>query len=450
MDVDNVERILLLVIEKYGIKGDLKSVINKAEDILYKLNLTIILGDELLENLNLRCALSSVINSGKRAFKGGIKIVNSEAYLDVELPGYVNSTLGDLIKKADVYTSTSYEIDDQCICIGHPALNENHIELKANSWQGGIIPFGQSTILPETRNFSLAGNLAAGFAVAYCFMNEIGIMRNIKKPLGISLWRPDLDWLDKNANGPDIHYLPNKYWIVGLGHLGQSFQWVLSQLPIETINSVEVTLQDFDRINKANFSAGLLSEFDSFGRMKTRVSGSFLEQHGFQTRIIERVFDKTVKFSPEDDPAIVLCGVDSAIARKNMDQKSFPMFLDSGLGGSLATFDSMVINNFMVKELDNSLFETTESNVIHRGIDNIEKHEYECGVLSTKAISSSFIGLINSAFVFSEVIRSFNQGKAYETIDFSFREFDDLIAISDDDSYDLELLKYGKIEVFNQ
>lgn len=446
IDVDNVERILLLIIEKYGFKGSVESVVVQAEEVLEKMVLYVVLGDELKDNINLQSGLSAVINSGKRAFKGGIKIINSDSYLGINLPGYVDSTIGDLISNGIVDTAESVQ-EEMAICIGCRALHKNQIELKANSWQGGIIPYGKEIELSASANFILAGNMAGGFAVAYSFMTEIGIIRPLEEPIGLSLWRPDLDWLDGNSSGPDIKYLPTRYWIVGLGHLGQSFQWVLSQLPKKSNQKVEITLQDYDEISNANYSAGLLAEKNLSGMKKTRVSSDFLERHGYFTRIIERGFDKTVLFSAEDDPPIILCGVDSANARENMNQKAFPLFLDSGLGGTLATFDAMAILNFRFMEIDDNLFRVAESDVIHKGINDLEEDEYECGVLSRKAISSSFVGIVNASIVVSEIIRSFNQGMAFKTIDCSLRDLEDLVAIPAQDQYDLDLLKFGRIEL---
>ncbi len=447
VEADNVERLLLLVIEKFGIEGSLNDALSKAEKVLEGMTLTIILGDEILNNINLQSGLSGVINSAKRAFKGGIQIVNAESYGNLKLPGYINSTLRDLINDGTVSSIDFTAVKSPTICIGCTSYKKGQIELKANSWQGGIVPFGHEAQLSKSGNFVLAGNFAAGMAVAYCFMHEIGILRELNQPIGLSLWRPDLFWLDEKAIGPDIHYLPDKYWLVGLGHLGQAFQWVMTQFPKR--ESVEVTLQDFDRIDEANYSAGLISEKSLAGQKKTRVSSVFLEAHGYQTRIIERAFDKTIQFSSEEDPAIVLCGVDNAKARREMDQEAFPMFIDSGLGGSLATFDSMSIQNFKFKKRTTDDFKEAQYETILGAVEKIEVEieKSGCGILSRKAISSSFIGLINASLVLSEVVRAFNSGMAFKAIDFSLRDPDDLIVEEAGKSYDTELLKYGRIEI---
>jgi hypothetical protein len=50
-------------------------------------------------------------------------------------------------------------------------------------------------------------------------------MRNV----GRSLWKPEAGefWLNPANDGPAIERLPSCLWLVGLGHLGQSFLWTI-------------------------------------------------------------------------------------------------------------------------------------------------------------------------------------------------------------------------------
>ncbi len=45
------------------------------------------------------------------------------------------------------------------------------------------------------------------------------------KSIGLSLWRPDLDWRADESNGPLIELLPKRLWLLGMGHLGQAYAW---------------------------------------------------------------------------------------------------------------------------------------------------------------------------------------------------------------------------------
>ena len=50
-------------------------------------------------------------------------------------------------------------------------------------------------------------------------------------PFGVSLWSPVEDSRNPVSNSPLLHNLPNQFWVLGLGHLGQAFLWNLEMLP---------------------------------------------------------------------------------------------------------------------------------------------------------------------------------------------------------------------------
>jgi len=60
--------------------------------------------------------------------------------------------------------------------------------------------------------------------------------------VGISLWRSDLHCLDDSAGGPGVTLLPNKFWLLGLGHLGQAYIWNIGLLPFKAPNEITFLL----------------------------------------------------------------------------------------------------------------------------------------------------------------------------------------------------------------
>ena len=92
-----------------------------------------------------------------------------------------------------------------------------------------------------------------------------------RRDCGVSLWRPDLHWRDHAAAGPDLQYLPANLWLLGLGHLGQAYAWVLGMLPYATPAEVCLGLVDYDRIVKGDTATQLLVSKDDVDRRKSRV-----------------------------------------------------------------------------------------------------------------------------------------------------------------------------------
>ena len=142
-----------------------------------------------------------------------------------------------------------------------------------------------------------------------------------------------------------MQYLPQKLWILGLGHLGQAYLWTLGLLPYAEPQKAEFFLQDFDRVVVANLGTGLLCSAESVGRLKTRLCAEWMENRRLRTRIIERPFD--FRIVPNDDePLVALCGFDSAAARRLLEKPGFDLIVEAGIGGDIANFDHIFLHTF--------------------------------------------------------------------------------------------------------
>src|SRR5258705_11679288 len=91
-------------------------------------------------------------------------------------------------------------------------------------WAGGVV-LSAADRGSEDDSQPLAGVLCAGLAVSEAFQAMRGFVLAGRRTVGMSLWRPDLGWRDDAAVGPPLEYLPEKLWLLGLGHLGQAFAW---------------------------------------------------------------------------------------------------------------------------------------------------------------------------------------------------------------------------------
>ena len=157
-----------------------------------------------------------------------------------------------------------------------------------------------------------------------------------RRDVGLSLWRPDLDWRADEAAGPPLHYLPASLWLLGLGHLGQAYAWTLGMLPYATPDDVQLALMDFDVIVDGNIATQLLVEVGQASRRKTRIVAAALESRGLGTRLVERAYDKhfhpVAHASPaRNEPTVALVGFDDITPRRLLGEAGFDHIVDAGL-----------------------------------------------------------------------------------------------------------------------
>ena len=102
-----------------------------------------------------------------------------------------------------------------------PRPVDDSLAVFCSGWRGGVAPAGMVVSISSERDFATGGVLAGALAVAHGFLRVSGLStRPLEGPHGISLWRPDLNWLDPAADGVPLELLPKALWMLGLGHLG--------------------------------------------------------------------------------------------------------------------------------------------------------------------------------------------------------------------------------------
>ena len=398
--------------------------------ILGKMRLHLICDASIAQSASMQAAFLTAINTGKRAFHGGV-FVSMPRHVRCLLPwpslqpfNSIVSMLGGcfVIPENDPFTQTIY--------FGSATKPvEDSLSVFCSGWRGGIAPAGVNISLPSAHDFATGGVLAGALAVARGFLRVSGLSsRPLDIPQGISLWRPDLNWLDPAADGPELESLPKALWMLGLGHLGQAYLWNLGLLPYQSPKSATFLLQDFDVIVDGNYSSQLLCEQQNIGRKKTRICSEWLEARGFNTVMTERPFDETVKRSG-DEPFIACCGFDAAQPRRILENAGFDLIVECALGADTARFDRIILHTFPdarqrpvdIWAKDNQLEPD------QRLVEAFHTKE-DCGILAEtlakKAISSSFVGAIAGALVTGEILRALNGGKRCEFIQMQVRQND--------------------------
>ena len=424
---DNLYRLAIAIMEKYKINYD------QAIDQLCSFKLLLNCNEEIKTSKVLQVALITAVNCGRRAFLGGVycnlpeNIIPLFSWSEKKTLNQIITDLGGI-----VYDGKKHEINFTLNFGFNGDIENNSLRVVCNAWQGGYISSPEETdILPKNESICLGGVLAGGLCVGTAFLRTSGIsLFSGDTSNGISLWRPDLNWMDKDAQGPFVSKIPSKFWVLGLGHLGQAYLWAIALLGINNPNLVTVLLQDYDRISEANVSSGLLSDHINIGKFKTRVCASWLEDRNFKTIISERKFDlHTVREGEE--PFVALCGFDNAAARSILENAGFDFIVESGLGNKLFNFDAISFHTFPggskssieiwgQSEIDSPLNEVVFNEFKNKGED--------CGILALtlarKAVSSSFVGCVASALVIAETLKSYNDGLRIDSMNIKIRDLD--------------------------
>ena len=253
----------------------------EAEAILRSLTLKLVIDAASCRSVAFQAALLTGFNTGNRAFLGGVSVeMPADVELLLPLPGFcsLNEALG-----ITGFTPREISAPSQTIYFGltpaEPGANSCRVD--CDGWRGVVSDFDcpASFEYGNSDDIALGGIFAGGLAVHRCFLKAANIpARSLESPLGLSLWSPGSDWRKPVSSSPLLCNLPNRFWVLGLGHLGQAFLWNLALLPFPNRQEVQFLLQDFDAIEAPNVGSGLLCTPDAVGRKK-----SGIVQHGWKT-----------------------------------------------------------------------------------------------------------------------------------------------------------------------
>ena len=262
-----------------------------------------------------QAALLTAVALARRVFLGGVNVCCSvQTPLAIPLP--IGATLGEAVVRLGGKLGQGTG-DQPLVSIGDSPVRRSgpfHIRTAFGGWRGGILPADCSISIQRKSTLALAPMLAAALAVNEAFMFvRSGSRVAGRRPLGLSLWRPscDSDWILPAGDEPELLYLPNRLWLLGLGHLGQAFLWGLGLFLYPNPSEVSLVLQDFDVVTPATESTSILTDAELVGQKKTRAMATWAERRGFTTAIYERPFDACFS-RRQDEPAVLLCGVDNA------------------------------------------------------------------------------------------------------------------------------------------
>lgn len=415
----------------------------EAEAIARSHVLQVVVGEDVAGSGTAEALLLTVLNVAPRAFIGAVRIVASDDFT-LSARWADGLSLSDAAERYGCVSATAITDEYPTIVVGrghrsppgsvvfHPTWH---------GWSGGVVR-GEEARLPEAQEFPTSGVLAAALAVSEAFQHVRGDVIAGHRDIGLSLWDLQTDWQSADAVGPKHYYLPEAVWLLGLGHLGQSYAWNLGLLPYPDPGDLTVTLQDGDRLTAANAATAVLAqpadlpEHGSPGERKTRLVGRRLEAIGIRTVLVERLFDEGMKRHP-GEPMVALAGFDSPEPRRLLEEAGFRRSVDAGLGGGVRSYLEMAIHSFP------SQFHAAE--VFADGVGHPERRkddaykvlleelvasgmtadEAQCGIVDQvagRSIASAFVGAAAGAIVIAEVLRDLFGGQRSAFLDLSLRD----------------------------
>jgi hypothetical protein len=429
LDRDRVHRTALQLF-RAGRAETLKT----AEEALAGLVLQVDVGGGLERDPGAQAALLTIVNAGARAFLGGVRV---RVHDDVELSeGWGRGrTVTESVHALGGEVVGVHEPAHPTVVVGAPsarsAIGSIVCVAACSGWAGGVLQ--ARTEAPKAPGIAPSGILAGGIAVSECFQHCGGAVEAGRREAGVSLWAPDTPWLEPAASGPPLRYLPDRLWLLGLGHLGQANAWALGMLPYSKDARVRLFLLDTDEIVPGNLATGLLANDGNVGKMKTRAVAAALEGIGLQTRIVERLFDEHI-WPGDEEPRLVLAGFDSPVPRRQLGAERFARVVDAGLGSGADEYLDILLHTFP-SPLDPAVafaggpreapvlpprFAEEVQRLVDRGADPAAT---QCGMTEIAGITvgAAFVGATAAALTVGDVLRWLHGGTELSVLTFDLR-----------------------------
>jgi hypothetical protein len=416
IDSDQYDRVVKLVVD-----SDEAMTFEAARAILRGYRIHIRADAAACSSPGWQAAILTAVNTAVRAVHGGVVValaadpVCSVGWGGGERLSLVLARLGAELADADEPDVPTIVFGrSECARTGRAPV----IHAFAGQWTAGLSPSPTSTPAPTS---TLAGGLVGALAVAEAFQWLRGHAVAGDREVRVSVWDPE-----GNSDGPVITDLPAELWLLGLGHLGQAYSWMLGLLPYASEASRCVVLQDDDRLRRANRATSLLHRDEHLGLHKTRLVANALEPLGWKTSLIERRYRGGAIREPRD-PGVLLTGLDNVEARRRLDETGFPLIYDAGLGAGPDGYLGITVRRLPNARPSNQLWPQaapalpTEPNAAYAAL--AAETGDACGVaqLAGRTVATSFVGTVAACWVVGSLLRELHGGSAFELVDHSLR-----------------------------
>ena len=281
-------------------------------------------------------AALTMVNCGRRALLGGVEVLG-----DLEAPAIGRSARTSAVPREAVVgarrNTWAAEPLPQTPLVwlgdGAPATA---LQVTFSDWRGGVFVVGEGERLAEGANDIPAAVLAGALAAAgRCFSACAGNPMAGDREVGLRCGTPGAPWRSAQVQRPGSPR--SKLWVLGFGHPGQAFLWVLGLLPFDRPPAdVELTLQDFDRPRPRDQRQGtlVLTRADMVGQLQTSRDGGLGRKRGDPGRGSSSVALPAISPWRRTTRASYSAGSTTAEARAALEEPHFDLAVDAGLAAS--------------------------------------------------------------------------------------------------------------------
>lgn len=280
-----------------------------------------------------------------------------------------------------------------------------------NRWLAGSRAFANDAV--GDSRLALAGIFAGALAVRQVFACAVADRNVPPRDETVSLWAP---WTEAASGdiGPERFDVPDKLWLLGLGHLGQAFVWNLCLLG--GTGDRFAVLQDDQQIGVENEATSMLvlPRRRQIGRKKTRTACSWLEASGWRTQLVERRHLGDIALTA-DDPPYLVSGLDKLEPRLVLAKHGFPYMIDAGIGHGPGDFEGIQVRIIAKGQPTEGLWgepPAPDESRAARLQDSpayleLERHIGRCGTFefAEASVAVPFVGAATGALVMSQIIR---------------------------------------------
>ncbi|MCW5765164.1 MAG: hypothetical protein KIT68_04225 [Phycisphaeraceae bacterium] len=426
MNVDTLSRIAKLFIDRDDELPEEVEVKRKAQRV------SIVCGPELQASTAMQAAVLTAAAAASRCFPGAVSVVCNHPDFNLGALGWPQR-LSDALSAEHIGVSVLNRVEEGASTIGIGTTAEliPTVQCTFDRWTGAVVPGEGGSRLKEREGNPLAGMLSGALAVSELFLRFARVqVESTRREVGLSLWDPSQLWSGSGDDEPELIEVPDEFWLLGLGHLGQAYSFALSLLPFSDRSAVNVLLQDHDRIVPANLETGLVCSRRDIGQFKARTVASWLEARGFRPRVVERRFDERTRVE-RGEPRVGLCGFDGGGPRHLLDLAAtgFERVVEAGLGGRADNFESMSVHSLPHSERSAAALWPDEplgdaaARLRHlassrRAYADVERRQ-GCGrlELAGRSIGVPFVGATAACLVLSEALRMVHQGKRFDHVE---------------------------------
>jgi hypothetical protein len=433
VDPDSYDRVVQLLVD-----SDPMLTFDAAARLLRSYRLQMTVAGDAVGDPAWQAAVLTAVNVGGRAVHGGVRVALAEN-APCDVPWARGQDLAAALEElgAELVTSPGeLDVDVPTIAFGRGAplptpspLGAPRVRAFAHQWIAGVVP--GAVEIDDTPKSALAAVLAGALAVAECFQWLRGYRVAGERTVRVSLWDPE-----DGAEGPAIVELPAELWLLGLGHLGQAYVWLLTMLPYADNGARPIVLQDNDRLSPANRATSMLYRDEALGMRKTRLAAGVLEPLGWDAALVERRFGGG-RLHAGGEPRVLLGGVDNPDARRAYDDSGFPLIVDAGLGAGPDGFLGMTIRCLpgerTAREIWLAAARSRPARPLGAAYAALEAETGDrCGVelLAGRTVATAFVGVTAACWVIGGLLRELHGGPRFSLVDHSLRDPNRIVTIA--------------------